>query len=301
MTRLFLTFDYEPFFNDGKLNLKRCLIEPTQQILKQLTSKSRNIFFVDATFLSFIRNNKMHEEFDLISQQMEEIVSLGHEVGLHIHPHWLDAKLINNSVHQTFDRFALIDWGKDGNKILADSFEILHDIAHGTKITSFRAGGLILSGWDSFEETLWKLGIQEDHSVVPGYRGKNAGILIDYSDVSLSEPDKLRKFLVDQNVRTEMVEYPITCYKKTTLMKLADLILRRKFTFTLRSQPKIKGLASTVAQCDLRYLTCDLVHPIMFKEVLRRQQNAPYLSFINHPKDFTHSTLENIRHIYETF
>ena len=301
MTKLLLTFDYEPFFNDGKLNLKRCLIEPTQQILKRLTSKSRNIFFVDATFLLFLYNNNMREEFDLISQQVAEIACLRNEVGLHIHPHWLDAKLINHSVHHTFDRFALIDCGNDCNKILTDSFEVLQNIVPEIKIKSFRAGGLILTGWSNFEETLWQLGIEEDHSVVPGYRGKNAGRLIDYSSVSLSQPQKLSKFLVDQKVTTTMLEYPITCYEKTTVMKLADLILRRKFTSALRFQPKLKELAPTTAQCDLRYLTCDFVHPIMFKEVLRRQQNAPYLSFINHPKDFTQSTLENIKHIYEKF
>lgn len=301
MAKLLLTFDYEPFFNDGELNLLRCLIEPTQQILKCLTSRSRNIFFVDATFLLFLRNNKMHEEYNLISQQVEEIANLGHEIGLHIHPHWLDAKLINNSVQHVFDKFALIDCSNDRNEILTDSHQILHDMVRGIKITSFRAGGLILSGWGSFEETLWKLGIKEDHSVVPGYRGKNAGKLIDYSDACLSEPDKLRKFLVDEKVTTPIVEYPITCYRKTTLMKFADLILRQKFTSVLNAQPKANELAPTLAQCDLRYLTCDFVHPFMFKEILRRQRNASYLSFINHPKDFTYSTLKNIRHIYETF
>ena len=301
MTKLLLTFDYEPFFNDGNLNLEKSLIDPTRRLLDCLTCQSRNIFFIDATFLLFLRNNEMREEFDLISQQVKEIASLGHEVGLHIHPHWLDAKLINHSVHHTFEKFALIDCGNDCNKILTDSFEVLQNIVPEIKINSFRAGGLILTGWSNFEETLWQLGIEEDHSVVPGYRGKNAGRLIDYSSVSLSQPHKLSKFLVDQKVTTTMLEYPITCYEKTTVMKLADLILRQKFTSVLNAQPKAKGLAPTLAQCDLRYLTCAFVHPFMFKEILRRQRNASYLSFINHPKDFTYSTLKNIRHIYETF
>lgn len=290
MTSVTLSFDYEPFFNDGYLDVETHLINKTNRILAQLTLKTRNIFFVDVNFLMFAE--RYNVSFDLIISQLEVILDKGFEIGLHIHPHWIDAKYHNGKVIHNFKRFSLRDFNDtDVIDLVSKSFLFLQRFLPDARVISFRAGGLILPLGNTLYETLSKNGIYEEHSVVPGYYGTNAGRMIDFREYAASGPFELNRLDTDQT----MICWPISTYEKNLFQKFKYFILGPSNSRISSECPVALGLEGTIPYNNKRFFTCDYIHPKLFSKVFKKHvEKERYLSIINHPKDFSEFTLLNI-------
>src|SRR5450759_2134055 len=103
-----ITFDYEVFLGRHTGTIENCVIRPTRLILDILKlNNARAIFFVDATWLLFLKEN-FNEHFQRIETQLKEIISSGSSVELHLHPQWLQAfKTGDRVVFNSFDNYAL--------------------------------------------------------------------------------------------------------------------------------------------------------------------------------------------------
>ena len=95
---LILTIDYEVFLGDETGNLREVLIEPTYQLMEilRLNGSKMTVFWDIMHYDALCRLSKeyprLKEEQLLIEQQIKDLVAEGHDVQMHIHPHWLDAK-----------------------------------------------------------------------------------------------------------------------------------------------------------------------------------------------------------------
>src|SRR4051812_15319162 len=102
---LLLTFDYELFLGKRSGSVDKCMIKPTESILKIINKfKCKAVFFVDATYLLKLKqtgNNypAAKRDFEKIKNQIQEIIKNGHYVFLHLHTHWLDA-IYDSGVNQ---------------------------------------------------------------------------------------------------------------------------------------------------------------------------------------------------------
>ena len=95
---IFLTFDYELFFGENPGSVEKCMLEPTRDLLR--IAKGRNVsytFFVDIGYI--IRAEEypeLEEEVSKVKTQLLHLVSLGHDLQLHVHPHWENAEYIGS-------------------------------------------------------------------------------------------------------------------------------------------------------------------------------------------------------------
>jgi len=169
--KVILTLDYELFFGTRVGTLRQSIIETSNILLEVLNRyHAKAVFFVDATYL--LRMNMLKEKHPALQGDYEEMVNHirdlereGHQIQLHIHPHWLDSSYENGAWSMDVRRYRLIDWSKDdAYKIIASSVcELNQHLSH--DVFAFRAGGWCIQPFHHIAKALIDHGIQLDSTV----------------------------------------------------------------------------------------------------------------------------------------
>ena len=103
MRNILLTLDYE-LYGNGSGDVFKHIIEPTERILNicQTFHAKLTIFFEVVEYWKlkeeWEKGNKMGYEQDPIlamEKQLQEAYLNGHDIQLHLHPQWIDAKWLN--------------------------------------------------------------------------------------------------------------------------------------------------------------------------------------------------------------
>jgi peptidoglycan/xylan/chitin deacetylase (PgdA/CDA1 family) len=170
-----LTFDYELFFGERSGSVEKCLLLPTGRLLELFRRlQIRATFFVDASYLLTLKsdavaNDVSAKEWNQISAQLKQIVQQGHEIGLHIHPHWMESERFGQNWKLHIGKYRFHQWAKE---VREQHFEAACGLLrkYEPELTSFRAGGWCIQPFSAFKKLFEKNQIKIDSSVVPGYR-----------------------------------------------------------------------------------------------------------------------------------
>lgn len=171
--KIHLSFDYELFFGANSGTVQKCMLEPTERLLA-LAAKHRVplIFFVDTGYLwalqKFNSEPACARDYALVKAQLQNIHQSGHEIALHIHPHWEDSVFENGQWHISTRRYKLADFTeKEAHHLFTKYHQALTDIT-GTPCKSYRAGGWCIQPFTHIQKVLADNGIFTDSSVYPG-------------------------------------------------------------------------------------------------------------------------------------
>lgn len=171
--KLHLSFDYELFFGSHTGSIDKCMLEPTEQLLS-LSSKHHVplIFFIDAGYLAasqrFIDQPSCASDLNRVKAQIKKLHDLGHEIALHVHPHWEDCVYNNGAWKISTRRYKLADFTKEeAQRIITHYHQQLIDIT-GKPCRSFRAGGWCIQPFLHIKEALAENGLFTDSSVYSG-------------------------------------------------------------------------------------------------------------------------------------
>ena len=95
---ILLTFDYEPFLGARTGSVKKCLIEPTNHLIKILDiHQAKAVFFVDTLYIQELgKRNELKQDYLSVEAQLIDLYNNGHYIFPHIHPHWIDAIYLQN-------------------------------------------------------------------------------------------------------------------------------------------------------------------------------------------------------------
>jgi hypothetical protein len=187
---IILTIDYEVFLGNRTGDLETVLIQPTYDLMNILRkNNSRMTVFWDIMHYNRIcelcaNNNELQLQKKLIEKQITDLVIAGHDIQLHLHPHWLDAKYEDGKWVFEYSRFALttLSSKKDQNDInsifgcvyqmkrLMES--LIRPIDADYCVKTFRAGGYLLEPFTELKDTFLELGITVDSSICPGLKSK---------------------------------------------------------------------------------------------------------------------------------
>lgn len=187
---VYLTFDYELFFGSETGTVKACMIDPTEQLLA--ICEMHNIpmtFFIDVGML--LKMDELKNEFpeltidyQLITNQIKRMETVGCAVQLHIHPHWEKATYsagkwqINADGCYKLSDFSLVE----ATLIVEKYYHFLQGLVT-QKITSFRAGGWCIQPFELINDTFRSLGITIDSSVFPGGKFESTHYAFDFTKV----------------------------------------------------------------------------------------------------------------------
>ena len=121
--KIAFTWDYEMFFGHKSGSVNRCMIEPTSRLLEiSQRYDSKFTFYVDSGMLAKGKECKSFtSDFNQLSAQIKKWDSIGHETGLHIHPHWEDATW-NEGWQFDLKRYKISDFNKNEIPLIFDAY-----------------------------------------------------------------------------------------------------------------------------------------------------------------------------------
>lgn len=240
-----LTIDYEVFLGKETGSVKECMIEPTDKLISFLkNNNSKMTVFWDV--LHYYRLHQLENDFpelkedkSLIKRQILELAEKGHDIQLHIHPHWLDAKYENGKWVFKYDRFSLhklsAENEEDNINTIIGCFTIaknlMQDLIRKTnpdyKITTFRAGAYLIEPFNKLKDAFIENDIKIDSSVCPDFSNDNHMFSFDFSNYPTEDIYRFDSTLKKTNDEGEFVEIPITTVKIPVLKNLIFTVIRK--------------------------------------------------------------------------
>ena len=214
----FITLDYEPFFGSSIGNVNNSIITPTYELLKLAEKYNfKLIFFVDSGFLIKLQeykdqNQTLESDYNNLIRQLNKINDDGHDIQLHIHPHWemsiYDGEkwIINTSKYRLHD-FNEIEIENIVNKYK----KALTDIV-GNKVFAFRAGGWCIQPFKSIKNSLKQNNIWLDSTVFSGGYNKSKIHYYDYRKIPKKASWRFDEDILKENKEGYFLEIPISSY-----------------------------------------------------------------------------------------
>ena len=311
--KVILTFDYEIFFGVNSGSVEKCLIEPTNRILDVLQERDiKATFFVDILhYMKILTNPKTKNDAILIKNQIKRIVELGSRIELHLHPHWVDAYLLNGNWHfPTYKHYRLQDLDPElvfklffkGKKTLED---LAKEVLPNYTIKAFRAGGFCIQPFDVIGEAFSRLNISIDSSVAPGYQAKSDGHSFDFR--SLKETKSFYRFTSDP-LKPELdgifYEIPITTFEKSLRCKL--FIKLKNILFKKLFLPLGDGVGMLIKQNKFdklkkKSVLLSLEGGMYPNELIRQIRNIPneVVNMISHPKSMSEMSFKCLERLID--
>lgn len=168
-TNIIFALDYELFFGKNTGTIENCLISPTDELIKTTDKYGiKYTFFVDSGYLINLKNNsskKLQKDYKLISNHLSSLSKSGHDIQLHIHPHWEESLYSNNSWTIDYSKFKLQSFDDEKIKsIVFDYKNILEDITE-KPIVAYRAGGWCIQPFSKIRDALANQNIYIDSTV----------------------------------------------------------------------------------------------------------------------------------------
>lgn len=315
-TKIFLTFDHELPLGCLNTSYEESLFKPTRRVM-DIADK----YGVKVTLFSDILCAYQYKTWDFnafylpYKNQLQHAITNGHDVQLHIHPHWLTTKYDGKTFHPS-DDFSLSDFRKDTKfggipGIVKQSVDSLREIClvsdENYQCIAYRAGGYNLyPDTDLILSALYDNGIRYDSSMAKGYYFKSSISEVDFRKL----PDEPNWFINPQNyhsVLTEnhnsliyIYEIPIATIPKTPF-EMPTRFKMKKYAFraaenrgqmlhqnnTTGFSSKLKMLfAARMLTFDNHTLSLDYLLRIVGYQIDKYKQKTDELMFcvISHPK-----------------
>jgi len=232
MFHLIITCDYE-LPGGGQGDVRRHMIEPTRQLLRVCEQHGAKLTimaevgelwaFEKAENAAF----KKHIGYDpvfLIKQQLREAVQRGHDVQLHLHPQWINARWSDTCWILDYKHYNLSDFEDDEMVALLrrgkDSLEsMLRPCCADYKCVGFRAGQWNTKPSQRYLTALRDAGLKSDTSVFKwghrydggadfDYRDAFSNVLAWYSRMDDINQPTTQPTILEVPIATESVRYP---------------------------------------------------------------------------------------------
>jgi hypothetical protein len=186
---LALTHDWE-LRGDGSGDIEQIQFAPLRQLM-EIYAKfgARTTFLPDAMQqLRFRQVESEHRELKELADSWDEHVRAafrqGHDIQLHLHPQWLNARYENGRWQMDGD-WSILKYDREvAYAMLLDTKKYLEDLLQPVDATyrclAFRAGALAAAPSDHLFESLVELGIELDVSIGGGVFVDNQTLQLDY-------------------------------------------------------------------------------------------------------------------------
>jgi len=228
---LLFTADYELYFGQNYLSEREVLIEPTEQILRAFEEEGIPItLFADVASIWRYRSLGIESDYvPLFENQLRRAIHRGHDVQLHLHPHWLTSEFDGKRWQMDGSKFKLSDigYGKGQARFTAEELinqgkgyleNLLRPVDPLYRCVAFRAGGFGVQPEDkALIRSLLSCGFKIDSSIAPGMFFKSDVNEIDFRRI----PSKLNyrmgtRYGIYKEEKTGIFEIPIAAHPESS-------------------------------------------------------------------------------------
>ena len=239
MIECIFTLDYE-IYGNGRGSLRELVLDPTER-LAEIFREVDAPFVVFAEAVEFAKMEEAQSDPDIaeVSTQLRALRAAGHEIALHIHPWWANARYENSQWH--------LDWSEQNicvlkpervDAIISGAIAYLRKALKDSTFTphSFRSGLWLMQPTDVIGKVLSRHGIRIDSSVFKG--GMVKGLNLDYRVVASSSSSwKFSRDVVVPDSEGMLQEIPIY----TQMVPFWRMLGRKRLTLQSRTRTASQG------------------------------------------------------------
>lgn len=333
MLNVCISFDYEIFMGENYVSEEEVLLKPTEkisQMLKELGVSAT--FFADVYCPEAYRRLGKHEFADAFDEQLRFLVQQGHDVQLHMHPHWKKASQVGARVEFPREAYRIHNWMEDGSDAVVR--QMVHDgvnylnrvilpVKSDYRCLAFRAGGYCLQPEKELVSILYQEGIRIDSSVCQGMAHDGDGMYYDYcthpkvSNLYLSNSYGLADNM-EKRIPEGVFEVPVAGYStfpfRIIASKLNARISNQKPNgYGMKLEQRQPGLGKRsiidrvkAAMNATNMVTFDFHNDKSMAYMLKRiakeercNKRDVFLSTIAHPKGQSDDHIENMKRVVE--
>jgi hypothetical protein len=253
MKTFILTIDYELFLGSRTGTVEKCMLEPTYRLAKMLDmNNSKMTVFWD--ILHYYRLKELENDFTnlkndrkLIDEQISFLISKGHDIQLHLHPQWLDAKYNDGEWKFKYDHYNIHTLSEEENPERIET--ILGCITAAKKlmekeirkyipdyeVTTYRAGGFRIEPFVKLKKAFEYNNIYIDSSVLPGMTNNNRINFYDFRNYPSHNYYHFENSPSELSEEGRFIEFPVTTI---------SIPVYKNIIFTLTRFLKYKNLES---------------------------------------------------------
>ncbi len=310
---IYITLDYEIYFGKNHGTVDKCIIYPTTELIRIAEKHNvRFCFFVDCGFILKLREYKkkfpqLENEFITLTNQIKYLSETGHDIQLHIHPHWEDSYFTGKHWVIDVKRYKLTDFNESEIENIVFRYKkVLTDLT-GKDVFTYRAGGWCLQPFAKIKKALKQNNITIDSSVFKNgfYVSEN------YSYDFRNAPDKdIYKFEDEpdqENQSGYFTELPISSIRNSPLFFWKLFLLGRKNPYFHKPLGDGKAMPAPGQRKKMltQYTDCtvciDGYNASLLEKALRKLQKKHFnnMVVIGHPKALSRYSIQNVEKFIE--
>ncbi len=229
---IYLTYDYELFFGRPTGTSEKCIIEPTNR-LRAIAKRTgaKMVFFID---VGYIKQMQAHchlpvvkAEYDVVVNQIQNLVAEGHDCQLHIHPHWEDSYHDGKAWVMDVSRYKLVDFETDKIISIVLEYQKILEALTQKPVIAYRAGGWCLQPFSKIKQAFDAAGLKIDSTVFPYGKNTKGNYYYDFSEVPDKDSWRFSDDLCVEDPKGQFLELPISYYRYSALFFWRLFILGR--------------------------------------------------------------------------
>ncbi|TYP95622.1 Polysaccharide deacetylase [Fodinibius salinus] len=215
-----LTLDYELYFGSKTGSVRTSIIEATEKLLSVLDKFDiKAVFFVDIGFVKRLAEFKsdypeLQKDYELITNQLKKLSENGHDLQLHIHPHWEDSVYENGKWDIDASRYRLADWSENKIREIVTSYKKnLEQFRVNNKVFAYRAGGWCIQPFTKIKGALEENSVWLDSTVYQGGYQEDEARYFDFRCAPKTTKWKFENNPLAPDKSGSFLEIPISSYK----------------------------------------------------------------------------------------
>ena len=308
--QILLSLDYELFFGPRTGTVEQCLIRPTQELAETASRHGARLsLFVDALYLQRLADEarrfpRLQGDLDAIRRQLVSLREKGHDIQLHLHPHWLDSSFDGDQWRLDTHRYKLHDFSATEAAAMVGSAKKLLTSLIGDSVFAFRAGGWCLQPFTRIAPALLAHTIWLDSTVFAGGISDDQERWFDFTSAPVKDFWRFSDDPNHEDKQGPFVEVPISAMRVTPF-----LFWRMALTRKILSNPihNSFGDGSSLAWGSSYYLqrltrsttsvaSMDGLKAGLLGKACRTEQSKDKQLFhaMGHPKALTRYSLERL-------
>lgn len=302
-----ITLDYEIYFGAHSGTAQTTLIEPTKALLRLAQRFAVPlVFFVDAMWLRRLREEAprsaaLMAEHYRVSQQLERLVRAGHELQLHVHPHWLDSHWTGTAWQMDLRRYRLHAFSDaEITDMVVGCTGALRALSGTSSVTAFRAGGWCIQPFDRLRQPLLDADVRIDSTVYAGGHQRGDAHSYDFTNAPSLSRWRFEDDPLQPQADGSFLELPIASHPVSPLWFWRHAVLRKLGLGEHRALgegsavlPSRADLSRKLLRTTTSVVSIDGTKSAFLEAAWRRYQRLGMEDFvvIGHPKALTRYSL----------
>ena len=305
---IYITLDYEIYFGEKHGTVEKCILYPTSELMR--IAEKHNVlfsFFVDCGFVLKLdefrkKHPQLEKDYKAITEQIKHLSAAGHDIQLHIHPHWEDSYYNGECWIINVKRYKLVDFNETEIADIVYRYKkVLTDLT-GKEVFAVRAGGWCLQPFIRLKNIFKQNNITLDSSVFRNGFYTSENYYYDFREAPDKDVYRFEDEPEQENSKGWFTELPISAIRNSPLFFWKLFLLGRKNPYLHKPLGDGRAMAAPGQRKQMltKYTNCavsiDGYNATLLQRALKKLQKKKFehMVIIGHPKALSRYSIQKL-------